>query len=188
MISRIRKLAIAAVVALPAILSASLVHQESFESLAKSSLAQIDGRLAVPGLKDSVRVLRDAAGVPHIYARNVDDLFFAQGYVQAQDRLWQMEMYRRTYEGTLSEIMGPTYIAHDRLARLVRFRGPWDDKEFSVYHPEGKRILQSFANGVNAFIRQNRANLPVEFKLTGIEPQPWTPDVPLLRTQTAMPL
>jgi penicillin G amidase len=174
--------------ALSVLLWSASARQENFDTLARTSLAQIDGRLAVPGLRDSVRVLRDSAGVPHIYARNVEDLFFAQGYVQAQDRLWQMEMYRRTYEGSLAEIMGPEYVPHDRLARLLKFRGPWDEREYSIYHPEGKRILQSFANGVNAFIEQNRANLPVEFKLTGIEPRRWTPEIALLRTQTAMPI
>ena len=169
-------------------ISANLFEQESFDTLARAALAQIDGRITLPGLRDSVRVLRDSSGVPHIYARNMDDLFFAQGYVQAQDRLWQMEMYRRTYEGTLSEIMGPEYVQHDRLARLLKFRGPWDDREYTVYHPEGKRILQAFANGVNAFIEQNRTNLPVEFKLTGIQPGRWTPEIALMRTQTAMPI
>jgi len=162
--------------------------QESFDTLARASLARIEGRMEVPGLRDSVRVLRDAAGVPHVYASNMEDLFFAQGYVQAQDRLWQMEMYRRTWEGTLSEIMGPDYIRHDRLVRLLQYHGPWHDREYAHYHPQGRRILQSFAAGVNAFIAQNRANLPVEFKLTGTEPRPWTPEIALLRTQTAMPV
>jgi penicillin amidase len=161
--------------------------QSTFESLARAALARLEGRLALTGLRDSVRVLRDAAGVPHIYAQNIDDLFFAQGFVQAQDRLWQMDMYRRTYEGRLAEIMGPTYVQHDRLARLLRYRGPWDEREYGRYHPEGKRILNAFARGVNAFIEQAGENLPVEFKLTGLKPAPWTAEVALLRTQTAMP-
>jgi len=88
--------------------------------------------------------------VPHIYARNTDDLFFAQGYVQAQDRLWQMEMWRRFNAGRLAEVMGPDAVAHDRLLRLIQFQGPWDDQEFASYHPEGKRIFTAFVNGVNA--------------------------------------
>lgn len=170
--------------AVPALTSG---QQDTFEPLAKSSLAQIDGRIAVPGLRDSVEVIRDRWGVPHIYARNLDDLFFAQGFVQAQDRLWQMEMYRRTHEGTLSEIMGPSYARHDRLARLLRYRAPFDDREWKSYHPEGRRIFDAFANGVNAFIAQAGDRLPVEFRLTGIRPQPWTAGIALLRTQTAMP-
>jgi penicillin G amidase len=159
----------------------------TLEELAKSSLATIDGRVTLTGLRDSVEVIRDRWGVPHIYARNTDDLFFAQGFVQAQDRLWQMEMYRRMYEGTLSEILGPSYVAHDRQVRLLNYRGPFDDREWTHYHPDGKRIFQAFANGVNAFITQASDRLPVEFRLTGIKPQPWTPEVALLRTQTAMP-
>lgn len=169
-------------------ISASRLQQDSFDALAKASLARIDGQLSIAGLRDSVQVLRDGAGVPHIYARNLDDLFFAQGFVQAQDRLWQMEMYRRTYEGKLAEIMGAAYVRHDRLARLLKYRGPWDDREYASYHPEGKRILDAFARGVNAFIAQAGENVPVEFKLTGIKPAPWTADVALLRTQTAMPI
>jgi penicillin amidase len=156
-------------------------------ALARESLARIDGRITLRGLRDSVQVIRDRWGVPHIYARNIDDLFFAQGFVQAQDRLWQMEMYRRTFEGTLSEIMGASYVPHDRLARLLKYRGPFDDRESRSYHPEGRRIFDAFANGVNAFIAHAGDRLPVEFRLTGIRPQPWTADIALLRTQTAMP-
>ncbi|MBC8088255.1 MAG: penicillin acylase family protein [Phycisphaerae bacterium] len=157
------------------------------DTLAHSSLAQLSGNLALSGLREPVEVVRDRFGVPHIYARNIDDLFFAQGFVQAQDRLWQMEMYRRTFEGTLSEIMGPSYVAHDKLSRLLKFRGPFDDKEWKSYHPEGRRIFDAFAAGVNAFIVNAGDKLPVEFRLTGIKPQKWTADVALLRTQTALP-
>lgn len=163
-------------------------RQESFESLARESLARIDGRIALPGLRDSVEVIRDRWGVPHIYARNLDDLFFAQGFTQAQDRLWQMEMYRRTYEGTLAEILGPAHVRNDRVMRLLRYRGPFDDAEWKSYHPEGRRIFDAFARGVNAFIAQAGDRLPVEFRLTGIRPRPWTAEVALLRTTTAMPV
>ena len=162
--------------------------QESFTSLARSSLARIEGRQTIPGLRDSVQVIRDRWGVPHIYAQNIDDLFFAQGFVQAQDRLWQMDMYRRTWSGELAEILGASYIAHDRLARLLKHRGPWDDSEWTSYHADGKRILDAFARGVNAFIDQAGDNLPVEFKLTGIIPGRWSAETSLLRTQTAMPV
>lgn len=176
------------VFALPfvALLAFTSRRAETLEDLARSSLAMIDGRTPIPGLRDSVEVIRDRWGVPHIYAHNIDDLFFAQGYVQAQDRLWQMEMYRRTYEGSLSEIMGPSYARHDQLVRLLRFR-EIDEREWTSYHPDGKRIFQAFANGVNAFVAQAGDRLPVEFRLTGIRPRPWTPEIALLRAQTAMP-
>lgn len=157
------------------------------DTLARSSLAKIDGSVALAGVRDRVEIIRDKFGVPHIYARNTDDLFFAQGFVQAQDRLWQMEIYRRTYEGTLSEIMGPSYVAHDQLSRLLKLRGPFDDKEWTSYHPDGKRIFAAFAAGVNAFIESAGDKLPVEFRLTGIKPQKWSAEVALLRTQTALP-
>ena len=170
------------------LIAAATPLQESFDSLARSSLARIEGRQQIPGLRDSVQVIRDRWGVPHIYARNIDDLFLAQGFVQAQDRLWQMDMYRRTWSGELAEILGPSYVAHDKLARLLKYRGPWDEREWTSYHPDGKRIFEAFANGVNAFIDQAGDNLPVEFKLTGLKPGRWTAQTSLLRTQTAMPV
>ena len=94
----------------------------SFDQLAKESLATIDGELKVAGLKAPVQVLRDEWGVPHVFASNTDDLFFAQGFVVAQDRLWQMEIWRRTGEGLVSELVGPAGLAHDRLVRLLKFR------------------------------------------------------------------
>ena len=160
----------------------------NFQELAEAHLPQIDGEISVPGLEDEVDVIRDPWGVPHIYAQNLDDLFLAQGFVQAQDRLWQMEMYRRQGEGRLAEILGPQALEHDRLARLLRYRGPWTDEEFGSYHPEGRRILEAFARGVNAYIATAGDDLPVEFELTGIRPEPWTAQTPLLRMQTAMPL
>ena len=99
-----------------------------------------------------------------------------------------MEMYRRAGEGRLSEILGPEALVHDRLARLLKYRGPWTDEEFASYHPEGRRILEAFAQGINAYIEDAGDELPVEFALTGISPEPWSPETPLLRMQTAMPL
>jgi len=160
----------------------------NFLELAQARLPQIDGDISVPGLEAEVEVIRDPWGVPHIYAQNLDDLFLAQGFVQAQDRLWQMEMYRRQGEGRLAEILGPESLEHDRLARLLRYRGPWTDEEFGSYHPEGRRILEAFARGVNAYMESAGDDLPVEFELTGIRPEPWTAETPLLRMQTAMPL
>lgn len=151
------------------------------KTLARQSLAQLDGALNVPGLREPVDIIRDRWGIPHIYARNVDDLFFAQGYVIGQDRLWQMEMWRRQREGRLAEILGPSVVDRDRQTRLLMFRGPFDEKEWTSYHPEGKRIFTAFVNGLNAYMTQNAENLPVEFKLTGIKPQPWTPETVLLR-------
>ncbi|MEX2374392.1 MAG: penicillin acylase family protein [Dehalococcoidia bacterium] len=155
--------------------------------MADESLAQIEGTLSLPGLRETVDVLRDEWGVPHIYAQNRQDLFFAQGYVQAQDRLWQMDMWRRINEGRLAEILGPEALRHDRLARLIRFRGDWD-AEFSSYHPDGREIFEAFAAGVNAYIADIGDNLPVEYKVTGLRPLPWTPESSTGRVATALPI
>ena len=154
-------------------------------NLARQSLTTLEGPSTVAGLREPVEVVRDRWGVPHIYARNTDDLFFAQGYVMGQDRLWQLEMWRRQREGRLSEILGPVTVDRDRQARLLMYRGPYDDREWTSYHPEGKRIFTAFANGLNAYISevtQSREKLPVEFKLTGLVPSIWTPETLLLRT------
>ena len=153
----------------------------SFDELARRSLAQLGGELDVPGLREPVEVLRDEWGIPHIYAQNDDDLFMAQGYVMAQDRLWQMEMWRRWHEGRLSEIFGPEAFDYDLRTRQMMFRGPWDESEWTSYHPDGERIFTAHAAGVNAYIEQNRDNLPVEFQLTEVVPDPWTAKTVLLR-------
>ena len=147
---------------------------ESMEELAERALVQIDGELSAPGLAEPVEVIRDEWGVPHIYAQNDEDLFFAQGYVMAQDRLWQMEMWRRWHEGRLAEIFGPEALDYDRRTRLMMFRGPWDETEWTSYHPDARRLFTAHANGVNAFIEQNRDNLPIEFQLTEVVPDLWT--------------
>ena len=154
---------------------------QSLAELASRSLAQIDGELEIPGLREAVEIIRDEWGIPHIYAQNDDDLFFAQGYVMAQDRLWQMEMWRRWHEGRLAEIFGPDALAYDRRTRLMMFRGPFDAEEWTSYHPDAERLFTAHANGVNAYIEQHRDNLPVEFQLTGIFPDPWTAETVVLR-------
>ena len=151
------------------------------KSIARQSLAKLDGDFNVPGVREPVEIIRDKWGVTHIYAKNEGDLFFAQGYVAAQDRLWQLYMWRMEHEGRLAEILGPAAFERDRETRLLMFRGPFDDKEWASYHPHGKAIFTAFANGINAYITLNADNLPVEFKLTGLKPDLWRPETPLLR-------
>jgi penicillin amidase len=160
------------------------VQDDRFKTLARESVSAIEGDFAVAGLRAPVEVIRDRWGVPHIYAQNTDDLFFAQGYVVAQDRLWQMELWRRQREGRMAEILGPSAVARDRQARMLKYRGPMDDREWTSYHQDGKRIFTAFAAGVNAYIAASAANLPVEFKLTGIKPDPWTAETVVLRSAT----
>src|SRR5262245_9511120 len=130
------------------------------KALARQSLSKLDGDVALSGLREPVEIVRDTWGVPHIYAKSVDDLFFAQGYVMGQDRLWQLEMWRRQREGRLSEILGPAAFDRDRQARLLMYRGAFDDREWTSYHPEGKRIITAWVNGLNAYVAQHAANLP----------------------------
>ena len=153
---------------------ALLPRQSTLGALAQRALSRIDGEIAVPQLRAPVRVVRDEWGVPHIAAASVDDLFFAHGYVVAQDRLWQMEMWRRTVEGRLAEIVGPAAVARDRQARLLSYRGPVDDRELQVYHPEARRLMTAFVAGVNALIAERKDNLPIEFAITGVVPERWT--------------
>src|SRR4029078_7775097 len=148
--------------------------QPDVRTLAHRSLAQIDGEIRVGGVRAPVTVGRDTWGVPHITAQSTDDLFFAQGYVMAQDRLWQMEMWRRAGEGRLAEVAGAAAVARYRAARRRKSRGPLDDREWTSYHPDGKRIFTAFVNGVNAYITQHKDHLPIEFRVTGITPEPWT--------------
>ena len=153
---------------------------DSLRDEAAKRLSQIEGTIAVSGLDSAVEVRRDRWGVPHIYARTEHDLFFAQGYVAAQDRLWQMEMWRRQAEGRLAEVLGPRAVERDRLARLFRYRGP-KAAEWSAYGPNARAIVSAFVSGVNAQMAQAKDRLPIEFTLMHFEPEPWTIDVPLAR-------
>lgn len=155
---------------------------DRLRAMARASLARIEGDQTLAGLRAPVEVIRDRWGTPHIYAQNTEDLFFAQGYVMAQDRLWQMELWRRQREGRMAEVVGPGAVNADRQARLLKYRGPMDDREWTSYHPDGRRIFEAYASGVNAFIAAHRTNLPLEFQLTGITPQPWTAETVVLRT------
>jgi penicillin G amidase len=156
---------------------------DQLKALAKASLSKIDGEINVPGVKEPVEVIRDTWGVTHIYAKNQEDMFYAQGYVVGQDRLWQAYMWRMTHEGRLAEILGPAAFDRDKDKRIAMNRRVIDDEEWTSYHPDGKKIFTAFTNGLNAYIAQATAanNLPVEFKLTGLKPEPWKPETPLLR-------
>jgi penicillin G amidase len=131
--------------------------------------------VAVPGLKQSVEVLRDRWGVPHIYANNTHDLFFAQGYIAAVDRLWQIDLWRRIGTGKLSEAFGPSALRRDRLARAVRYRGDWGE-EWRSYGPEAKEIATAFTDGINAYIKSLNGRRSLEFARAGYDPGLWTPE------------
>jgi penicillin G amidase len=145
---------------------------------AHEALAIISGEVHVAGLTQAVQVLRDKWGVAHIYAKNEHDLFFAQGVVAAQDRLFQMELWKRAGQGRLSEILGPSALARDIEARELMYRGDMR-QEFESYAPDTEAILKAFTDGINAYIAtltgRGAARLPIEFRLAGFAPEPWQP-------------
>src|SRR5438128_6642708 len=116
---------------------------DSLLQKARSVLARLDGDITVAGLKQPVEILRDRWGVPHIYARNPDDLFFAQGFVAAQDRLFQIDWWRRLAAGELAEVLGPTALEVDTFARLIRYRGD-SDAEWASYSPDARQVATNF--------------------------------------------
>jgi len=132
----------------------------------------------MPGLREPVRVLRDTWGVSHIYAKNPHDLFFAQGVVAAQDRLFQMELWKRAGQGRLSEILGPSALERDIDARALKYRGDMR-AEYASYSPDTEAILTAFTDGINAYIAALGApggpGLPIEFQLAGFLPDAWRP-------------
>jgi penicillin amidase len=146
---------------------------------AHKALAVVSGRLRMPGLKQPVNVLRDRWGVAHIYAQNQHDLFFAQGVVAAQDRLFQMELWKRAGQGRLAEILGPSALPRDINARALRYRGDMQS-EYESYSPDTKAILTAFTDGINSYIASLTAasspGLPIEFQLAGFSPDAWHPE------------
>ena len=159
------------------------LSRDALRDSARARLATLDGSVRLTGLDSAVEVRRDQWGVPHIYARTAHDVFFAQGYVAAQDRLFQMEIWRRTGEGRLAEVLGRRYATRDRLARLFKYRGDMD-AEWRSYAPDARALVTAFVSGVNAYIDEVRANpskLPLEFSILGFLPERWTPEVPLAR-------
>jgi penicillin amidase len=142
--------------------------------LVRRTFPTIDGVVEVPNLHSTVEVYRDKWGVPHIYADNTEDLFFAQGYVTAQDRLWQMEFNRRVGSGTLSEILGETTLDTDRFIRTLGWRRV-AEQETQLLSEEGVAMLEAYSAGVNAFIDSHQGSLPLEFTILGFKPAPWTP-------------
>jgi penicillin amidase len=138
-----------------------------------SSNAKQTVRLA--GLRQPVEILLDRWGVAHIYAANQDDVFFAQGYNAARDRLFQIDLWRRRGLGRLSAVLGPTFVEQDKAARQFLYRGDMQ-KEWSAYGSRAQAIAESFVAGINAYIDQLIAEpgrLPLEFKTFGYAPEKW---------------
>jgi penicillin amidase len=137
-------------------------------------LPRLDGSIALPGLQKDVVVERDHWGVPHVRANSVEDMVEAQGYVMAQDRLWQMDLLRRVARGQLSEILGPVTLNVDKQFRTFGFARA-ADRDLGLMDPANRAILEAYTRGVNHFIEQHRDQLPLEFSLLKYKPQPWQP-------------
>jgi len=156
-----------------------------FALLLLPGMAAAQENLAVTGLHEPVEVVTDRWGIDHIYAENEHDLFFAQGYSAAKNRLFQFEIWRRQSTGTVAEILGRRELDRDIGTRLHLFRKDIT-QELNHYHPRGALIIQAFVDGINAYIGETRRDpslLPMEFGLLGIEPGDWTPAVVISRHQ-----
>jgi penicillin amidase len=150
-----------------------------FYHAAKVALPQVDGSLSLKGLHAPLTVLRDDHGVPTIQAANLDDLFFAQGFITAQDRLWQMDMTRRFAAGDLSAILGQEGVKHDTQQRILGMR-QMAERGVANLSPRDRQYLEDYARGVNAYIAQHQKTLPLEFRLLTYFPHAWTPQDSLL--------
>ena len=135
--------------------------------------AQVSGTLAIAGISAPVRIVRDRWGVPHIYAESAADVFTAQGFVQAEDRLFQMDLWRRASQGRLSQVLGPNFIERDAMTRRVQYRGDLD-AEWASYGADTKAIATAFVRGINAWVAIARARRPEAFVLAGWSPEFWT--------------
>ncbi len=153
-------------------------------AFAQEAAAAKQSTIQIPGLRERVTIRRDERGIPYIEARNDEDLAFAQGYVTANDRLWQMDLFRRTERGELAEVLtaGPNNIAleQDKQHRTLGF-AQVAEAEVAQASPQARALLESYARGVNAYIDSLDAkNLPPEFQILQYKPKPWTPADSLL--------
>ena len=143
------------------------VARGGIKLLDKRRLPKLSGSYDLPGLNQKVSVNRDQNGVPHIQSNGNEDLFFAQGFVHAQDRLWQMELNRRTAKGTLSEIFGAVALDTDRIARTFGWKR-LGEKDWENVSDELSLTINSYINGINAFINSMQTSLPAEFTLVKV--------------------
>lgn len=153
--------------ALPITLAAGA---QVLQRLQRQTLPQLEGVIKLAGLEQPVEILRDTWGVPHIYAQTEHDLFFAQGFVHAQDRLFQMDMGRRVGNGRLSEIIGPLGLPADRFSRVFGWQRA-ANRQVKLADPATHRLAAAYQAGINVFIAQGK--LPMEYTLLAVKPEPW---------------
>ncbi|HXF63847.1 MAG TPA: penicillin acylase family protein, partial [Caldilineaceae bacterium] len=136
---------------------------------------KLDGTFVLDCLEQPVEVRRDKHGIPHVYAQNRADLLRAQGFLHAQDRLWQMEQNRRIARGTLAEVFGESALEADRFSRIIGFRRA-AKAELAVLEADARQLLTWYCQGVNAYIEQHQGKLAAEFNLLRVTPEPWQPE------------
>src|SRR5450755_3490085 len=161
------------------LLIAFLAFDVWFYRAVRAALPQEDGTLLLAGLTQPVMVSRDSLGIPSITASNLDDLFFAQGYITAQERLWQMDMTRRFASGDLAVILGPEFVDTDREQRILGLRQA-AEKAVAQMDPAQRAQFQAYASGVNAYIAEHTKTLPLEFRFLTYAPHVWTVEDSLL--------
>src|SRR5579864_6631229 len=142
----------------------------SYNLLTRKPVIERSGTLRLPGLHEPIKIITDGYGIPHIYTHNEDDLYFAQGYIHAQERLWQMEMNRRLGSGQLAEIFGTIALETDRFCRRLGLHRA-AEAALDQLSAHNRRILEAYINGINTFIQTNPHKLPVEFTLLSITPK-----------------
>ncbi len=136
------------------------------------SIAPVQGTFQLSNIDEEVNIYLDEWEIPHIYATSMENAFFAQGYIQAKDRLFQMDLSRRAVRGRISEILGKDFVDTDKFFLTVGFMRAAEKSE-EIISEEGAKYLSSFADGINTYITENKENLPLEFTLLGYEPEPW---------------
>ncbi len=178
-VSRLKVLGYAVVVVI--VLAAALGGAAClwFRAAARAAMPELDGTVKVVGLQAAVTVVRDGHGVPSITAETLDDLFFAQGYVTAQDRLWQMDMMRRYAAGELAAALGKDYVKVDREQRVLGLREV-ARRSLEQATPEERAQLDDYARGVNAYIGEHQRGLPLEMRVLRYFPRAWTAEDSLL--------
>ncbi|MFN8294637.1 MAG: penicillin acylase family protein [Chitinophagales bacterium] len=144
------------------------------KEMSRASLPKIDGQTFLKGLREEVEIIRDEHGIAHIYASNINDLLFGQGFVHAQDRLFQMELNRKVARGTLSEIIGKKALDSDRIARTMGYERV-AKQDWELFGKDEQQLIIDYCNGINAYIKSSDFKLPVEFKLLKHRPEPWEP-------------
>ena len=163
------------------VLATALAAAAAFgRATVRRSFPQVFGEVRLAGLEGPVEVYRDPHGIPHVYASNPRDLFFAQGYVHAQDRFWQMDFWRHIGSGRLSELFGEAQLETDRFLRTLGWARV-ARQELEALDPTSREILESYAAGVNAYLQDHRGSaLSLEYAVLGLmnrgyRPEPWEP-------------